>query len=311
MGKKLQIFCFLLILVSLSMSGQTNSLSSQYLLNGLLINPAYAGSRGVLSTNLSYRKQWLSVAGAPVSQTISAHTMMKNDRVALAFQAQFMSFGYTKTTGLFATYAYHIRAGNGKISFGLKAGIDMANTNFSGIDLVDNTDPAFTLGTTSYALPNLGAGVYYYNNNYFAGLSVPWLLSYRRTADGSKYQVYQNFQNYDMLFSTGALFSFFDGFFRIKPSLLLDYSLQKSKPLEVDINSNFIFADLIWFGGSWRISEEALVAILQMQITQQLMLGYSYDYQLGNLHNYSNGTHEIGIRYEFGYKVSASNPRYF
>lgn len=309
MGKKIQIFCFLLTLVSLSLSGQTNSVSSQYLLNGLLINPAYAGSRGVLSTNLSYRKQWLSVAGAPESQTVSAHTMLKNDRVALAFQAQFMSFGYTKTTGLFATYAYHIRAGNGKISFGLKAGIDMANTNFSGIDLIDNTDPAFI--SSSYALPNLGAGVYYYNNNYFAGLSVPWLLSYRRTADGSKYQVYQNFQNYDLLFSTGALLTFFDGFFRIKPSLLLDYSLQKSKPLEVDINSNFIFADLIWVGGSWRISEKALVAILQMQITQQLMLGYSYDYQLGSLHNYSNGTHEIGIRYEFGYKVSASNPRYF
>lgn len=311
MGRIKQIYGFLFLLISLSLSGQTNYVSSQYLLNGLLINPAYAGSRGVLSTNLSYRKQWISVKGAPESQTISVHTLLKNDRVALAFQAQFMSFGYTKTSGVFASYAYHIRAGNGKLSLGLKAGIDMASTNYSNISLVDNTDPAFNGGPSSYALPNIGAGVYYYSNKYFAGLSVPWLLSYRKAADGSKYEVYQNFQNYDMLFSTGALFTFFDGFFRVKPSILLDYSLQKSKPLEFDINSNFIFADLIWVGGSWRTSEKALEGILQMQITQQLMLGYSCDYQLGSLHNYSNGTHEIGIRYEFGYKVSASNPRYF
>jgi type IX secretion system PorP/SprF family membrane protein len=311
MGRKTQIFIILFTLISLSLSGQTNSVSSQYLLNGLLINPAYAGSRDVLSTNLSYRKQWLSVKGAPQSQTISAHTLLKNNRVGLALQAQFMTYGYTKTTGIFASYAYHIRAGNGKLAFGLKAGVDMASTNYAGISLIDNNDPAFTTGADSYALPNIGAGVYYYNNNYFAGLSVPWLLSYRKTSDGSKYEVYQNFKNYDMLFSTGALFSFFNGFFRIKPSLLLDYSFQKSKPFEIDLNSNFIFADLIWVGGSYRLSEKALVAILQIQITQQLMLGYSYDYQMGELHNYSNGTHEVGLRYEFGYKISASNPRYF
>src|SRR4030042_571107 len=105
MGRKIQIVFILLTLISMSISGQTNTVSSQYLLDGLLINPAYAGSRGVLSTNLSYRKQWLSVKGAPETQTISAHTLLKNDRVALALQAQFMSFGYTKTTGIFASYA--------------------------------------------------------------------------------------------------------------------------------------------------------------------------------------------------------------
>jgi type IX secretion system PorP/SprF family membrane protein len=217
MGKRVQIVFILLALLPLSLSGQLNTVSSQYLLNGLLINPAYAGSRGVLSTNLSYRKQWLSVKGAPESQTISAHTLLKNDRVALALQAQFMSFGYTKTSGIFVSYAYHIRAGKGKLSFGLKGGIEMSNTNYTGINLIDNTDPAFTTGPLSYALPNVGAGMYYYSSNFFAGLSVPWFLSYRKTADGSKYEVYQNFKNYDMLFSTGALFSFFDGFFRVKP----------------------------------------------------------------------------------------------
>jgi type IX secretion system PorP/SprF family membrane protein len=311
MSRRVQITFILFILVPLSLHGQINSVSSQYLLNGLLINPAYAGSRGVLSTNISYRKQWLNVTGAPETQSLSAHTLLKNDRVALAFHGRFMSFGYTKTTGLFAGYAYHIRAGSGKLSFGLKAGIDLATTDYTAIKLIDKNDPAFTTGPDSYALPNIGAGIYYYSDKLFAGLSVPWLLSYRKAADGSKYEIYQNFQNYDMLFSAGGLFSFYQGFLRVKPSVLLDYSFQKSKPPEIDINCNFIIADLIWVGGSWRTSEKALVGILQIQITQQLMLGYSYDYQIGNLGKYSNGTHEIGLRYEFGFKVSASNPRYF
>jgi type IX secretion system PorP/SprF family membrane protein len=311
MRRALYIILVLMLIVSQNLSAQTNSVSSQYLLNGLLINPAYAGSRGVLSANLSYRKQWLNVTGAPETQTISAHTLLKNDRVALALQAQFMTYGYTKTSGIFGTYAYHIRAGKGRLSFGLKAGIDMASTNYSGISLIDNTDPAFTTGPEAYTLPNVGAGIYYYGDKFFAGVSVPWFLSYRQSADGSKYEVFHNFQNYDMLFSTGGLISLADGFLKVKPSILIDYSLQKTKPPEIDINANFIFSDFIWIGGSWRVSEKSLVAILQIQITQQFMLGYSYDYQMGNLHNYSNGTHEIGLRYEFGYKVSASNPRYF
>src|SRR5664279_2480100 len=86
---------------------------SQYLQNGLLINPAYAGSRGALSTFLSYRMQWIGIPDAPVFQTISLNAPTKNDKVGLGIMAEFMKFGFTKSQSIYASYAYRIRFGQG------------------------------------------------------------------------------------------------------------------------------------------------------------------------------------------------------
>ena len=283
---------------------------SQYLQNGLLINPAYAGSRGALSTFLSYRMQWMGTKGSPVIQSVSLHTPMKNDRVALGIMAQFMQFGFTKSTSIYASYAYHIRVGNGKLSLGLKGGFDRSNTDYKGILLSNTGDPVFSGNDKPYMLPNVGAGVYYYSDKLFAGVSVPSFLSYRKTGTGSV-QSYHSFGEYDFVFSAGGLI-IFSQFLKFKPSILIDYSLQSTKKLtQFDINGNFILDDLIWIGGSWRTSEEVAVGILQVQLNPQLMFGFSYDYPAGRMNSYSKGSSEFILRYEFGYKVSAANPRYF
>ena len=283
---------------------------SQYLHNGLMINPAYAGSREALSAVLSYRMQWMGTPGAPVLQSVSLHSPMKNDRVALGLKAQFMQFGVTKSTSVYAVYAYHVIVGNGKLSFGLKAGVDMSNTDYTGLLLTNMGDPVFTTDEKPYILPNVGAGVYYFSNRLFAGFSVPSFLSYKRTDQGST-QAYHSFNEYDIIFSAGGLITFSQAL-KFKPSVLVDYSLQETKKLnQLDINGNFIIADLVWIGASWRTSEEVIVGLLQVQPTPQLMIGLSYDYPIGRMNTYSKGSSEFILRYEFGYKVSAANPRYF
>jgi type IX secretion system PorP/SprF family membrane protein len=283
---------------------------SQYLQNGLLINPAYAGSRGALSGFLSYRMQWMGISDAPKFQSVSLHTPMKNDKVALGLMAQFMQFGFTKSQSIYASYAYHIRLGNGKLSFGLKGGFDRSNTDYTDILLTDSADPVFAINDKPYFLPNVGAGVYFFSEKLFAGVSVPQFLSYRESVSGSP-QAYHSFNEYDLIFSAGGLITF-SQFFKFKPSVLLDYSLQDTKKLtQLDINGNFILADLIWVGGSYRTSEEVAVAILQLQVNPQFMFGFSYDYPVGRMNSYSKGSSEFIIRYEFGSKVSAANPRYF
>jgi type IX secretion system PorP/SprF family membrane protein len=283
---------------------------SQYLQNGLMINPAYTGSREVMSTFLSYRMQWMGTKGSPVIQSVSLHTPMKNDKVALGLMAQFMQFGFTKSTSIYANYAYHIRFGKGKLSFGLKGGADFSNTDYTGILLTNYGDPVFSANDKPYVLPNVGAGVYYFSNKLFAGVSVPSFLSYKKTATNSV-QAYHRFGEYDLIFSAGGLITF-SKLFKFKPSLLLDYSLQNTKRLtQFDINGNFIIADMLWLGGSWRTSEEVAVGILQVQLNPQLMFGFSYDYPVGRMNSYSKGSSEFIVRYEFGYKVSAANPRYF
>jgi type IX secretion system PorP/SprF family membrane protein len=283
---------------------------SQYLQNGLVINPAYAGSREALSAMLSYRMQWMGTPGAPVLQTVSLHSPMKNERVALGLKAQFMQYGVTKSTSVYGIYAYHIKVGNGKLSFGLKAGVDLSNTDYTGLLLTNSGDPVFTSDDKPFVLPNVGAGMYYFSKRFFAGFSVPSFLSYKRTDQGST-QAYHSFNQYDFIISAGGLITFSPAF-KFKPSVLIDYSLQETKKLnQFDINGNFIIADLIWVGASWRTSEEVIVGILQVQPIPQLMIGLSYDYPAGRMNSYSKGSSEFILRYEFGSKVSAANPRYF
>lgn len=309
-----------LLCVFTSVTGQTVSDSpgislgfpvySQYLQNGLMINPAYTGSRGALSTFMSYRMQWMGTSGAPVIQSVSLHTPMKNDKVALGVMAQFMQFGLTKSTSIYANYAYHIKLGKGKISFGMKGGVDLSNSDYSGILLTKKDDPVFMNNDKQYVLPNVGAGVYYFSDKFFAGVSVPTFLSYNKTASGSV-EPYHSFNEYDFVFSAGGLITFSD-FLKFKPSVLVDYSLQETKKLtQLDISGNFILADLIWLGGSYRTSEEVAVGILQIQLNQQLMFGFSYDIPVGSMSSFRNGSSEFILRYEFGSKVSAANPRYF
>lgn len=286
---------------------------SQYLQNGLMINPAYTGSRGALSTFLSYRLQWMGTPGAPVLQSVSLHTPLKNDKVALGLLAQFMQYGATKTNSIYGSYAYNVRLGKGKLSFGLKGGVDMSNANYSSVrESLTNigiTDPVFDTDS-KYVLPNIGAGVYYYSEKLFAGLAVPQFLTYRKTGTGSA-QAFHSFNNYDLVFSAGGLITF-SQFFKFKPSVLIDYSLQETRKLtQFDINGNFILGDLLWIGGSWRTSEQVAVGIVQVQLNPQFMFGFSYDYPVGRMNTYSKGSSEFILRYEFGYKVSAANPRYF
>ncbi|MCX6332820.1 MAG: type IX secretion system membrane protein PorP/SprF [Bacteroidia bacterium] len=284
---------------------------SQYLHNGLMINPAYAGTRDALSAALSYRMQWMGITDAPQLQTVSIHTPLKNDKVALGLNARFMQYGIAKSSSIYAIYAYNIRMGNGKLSFGLKAGVDMSNTNYNGLQGIDLSDPVLPdNGKLSYIFPNAGAGIYYFNNTIFAGAAVPSFLFYRSTGNG-KTQAYHSFNEYDLIFSAGGLITFSPGF-KFKPSALLDLSLHDAQKInQLDINGNFIIADLIWIGGSWRTTEQVIVGHLQVNIRQQLMIGFSYDYPAGRMNSYSKGSSEFVLRYEFGSKVSASNPRYF
>jgi type IX secretion system PorP/SprF family membrane protein len=283
---------------------------TQYLHNGLLINPAYAGSREVLSVFSSVRMQWWGIDGAPTLETVSIHSLLKNDKVGLGFSGQFLQYGVTKSNSFFADYAYHLILGKGKLSLGLRGGVDMSNTDFSGIkeSLNDPTDPVFQTNDKPYYLPNVGSGVYYYNKKYFFGAAVPSFLAYKKNSTGDISM--QPFVNIDIQVCAGMLIPFSQAF-KLKPSVFLDYPTDKTKDMRVDINANLIIYDFVWVGGSWRTSENVGVAILQLQVTPQLMLGYSYDFPVGTMKGYWEASHEVIFRYEFGKKISAANPRYF
>jgi hypothetical protein len=77
-----------------------------------------------------------------------------------------------------------------------------------------------------------------------------------------------------------------------------------------DLNAHFLLFDHIWFGASYR-NDRSVGGLLQIALNNQFRVAYTYDFDFGNLSNYSNGSHEIMLRYEFSFRVKAVNPLIF
>ncbi len=307
MNRIISYIVFFLLVSVLNTRAQNYPVYSQYLLDGLVINPAYTGTREVLTASLSFRRKTMNFDGAPMMGTFSLHSPLKNDRIALGLMSHYQTYGVTTKASVFATYAFHIKTMNGRWSLGIKAGADMVNNNYSGVTTVE-PDPAFTEAISSYTLPNVGVGVYYNSDVFFAGFAIPEMFSYRENSSRSGFEFYHDYKNYYFMGAAGGLFSFTRGF-KFKPSTLIRYSF--NSPLLIDLNGNFIISEFLWLGASWRLGEEVLVGILEFQVNQQFRLGYAYEYNLGNISTFVGGTHELALRYEFGKTISAANPRYF
>lgn len=296
-------------LVCLSVRGQYFPIYSQYMMNGLAINPAYAGSRDVLSASVMYRNQWVGFDGAPVTMTLGAHWPFRNKALAAGLLMTSEKIGVMNNISCFGNYAYRFRVQNGFFSLGLKAGFELWKENQSKILTQDENDGAFNRTSASNTLPNFGFGIYYYTDKYFFGTSVPLILSYREKSNNTGYEAYHNIKNYNYLISAGYLLDI-NEIFKIKPSTLLRY--RSDSPFQYDLNCNFILLKdgNLWLGVSYRAGE-AMVGLAEFQLNTQLRIGYSYDYSLGTLSKYNNGTHEVMLRYEFRYVLKAINPKYF
>ncbi len=274
------------------------------MLNGLALNPAYAGSREVFNFTLGYRNQWVGFEGAPVSQSLSLHTPLRNDKIGLGLYLHNEKIDIRNNTSLYINYAYRVPLASGRLSLGLKAGGISRNANWNNVSLSDPGDIVFSRPGTSDMLPNFGFGAYYYSDRFFLGASVPFFMSDSTGINGAV--LYHDFNNYNYLLSGGFLLG--SGAVRVKPSFLVKYNTMN--PAQIDANLSFIFADLVWIGASYRM-ENTLVGLVKLQLNDQLRLGYTYDYSLGPLSRFNNGSHEIVLIYDLIYRVNAVNPRYF
>jgi len=315
MDKKQNVFILFLICLSLFSFGQETSLKvgqryepiySQYWVNGLAINPAYAGSRECFSNIILYRNQWMGFEGAPITQTLSSHAPFKDEKNAVGLFLFHEKIGVTSYYDVFGNYAFRFQIGNGRLSLGIRAGATFFQGDYSEINANPNgLTNDMVLQDESSVFPNAGVGIYYYSDTYFAGLSVPKLLSYE-VNNGTK-NMSVNPEGYDFLFTGGFLYSFNEKF-RVRPSLLYRYRLIETSQLEGGFN--VIMNDAIWAGVSYRFSDEYSF-MLEYQVNEQIRAGAAYDFASGDLAGQHDGSLEFILRYEFRYKVRAVSPRYF
>jgi type IX secretion system PorP/SprF family membrane protein len=315
--KRIILSAALLIITSLSAMAQQDPLISQYMFNHLLVNPAYAGSKDYAMVTALYRNQWVKLEGAPKTFLASIHgPVFKSRKVGLGFTISNDKIGLINRTNIMGDYAYHIPI-NSKLKLGLgaKAGVYYQTNDLSKAILTDNVvDPIYSQGQVNKITPEVGVGAYLYSKKFYLGLSVPHILSYDDSRPVSFSNKGYNYVRHYWLTSGVAIEASED--FVIRPSMMFRYS--KNAPAQLDLNCNFLIKKLLWLGATYRTGDseagpsESIIGIIEFQITKQFRLGYSYDFTSTELKNYSNGSHEITLGYDFGYDIlKLKSPRYF
>jgi type IX secretion system PorP/SprF family membrane protein len=274
--------------------------------NMLAINPAYAGNKEVLCLTGLSRAQWIGIDGAPYSSTLSLDAPLKRKHIGVGVQLFSEKIGVTSSTGMYGSYAYRIQLKKSTLSFGLQGGAVHYTANYSRVLLssksavIDNTFQQ----NASILTPSIGAGVFFSDDHFYIGASVPSML---RTQIVSGSEIKVNKENH--LFLMGGYVFALNADFKLKPSMLL--KVLEDAPLELDLNLNFWMYDKFALGASYR-TNDAAVAMAEFQASPNFRIGYAYDYALSTLPYFHSGSHELLLRYEFGYtKDKAQTPRYF
>lgn len=306
--KKYLLTPFLLLIFCSQAFAQQDIMISQYMFDGLLINPAYAGSHKYFSSSLLHRTQWVGLDGAPKTGIFAIDGPVNNEKMGIGLIVSSDRIGITDQKDIFGNYSYHLKLGKGKLAFGLKAGVSKYSYKFNNLVYWDTNDQIFAGTVTSEWLPKFGTGLYYYADRWYAGLSVPTLFAYDPRNNFGKDVNRSGFVKRHYYFVSGYLFDL-NSNFKFKPSFLLKYV--ESAPMEVDLNANLLYRDQFWFGLSYR-SNDAFTAMVEYQTKSRFRFGYAHDFTTSKLKEYSSGTHEIMIGYDFGKElIKVKTPRYF
>lgn len=281
---------------------------TQYMYNTISINPAYAGSREALSVVGLHRSQWVGFKGGPITQTLSVHTPLRNDRVGLGLSFIEDDLGPQNFSYLYADFSYSIPTGkDGKLAFGLKGGFTQFSFDTDFRLDGDNINDPLIYGTEDRWSPNIGAGVYWSTNRLYLGLSAPRILN----TDTNNKNDFEALERISYYFTGGVVIDLSQTV-KLKPAFLIKAT--NGAPVSYDLTANFLFNEKFWLGGSYRINEQtaAIGGIVDFQVSRQLRVGYAYEKPISDIASYTTGTHEILLMYEFKFLSSKlKSPRYF
>jgi len=281
--------------------GQQDPQYTQYMYNQNVINPPYAGSRGVLSLNMLGRTQWVGVNGAPCTLTLSIHSPISQS-IGLGFSVIHDEIGPAKEDNIYADFSYTIHIfDEGNLAFGLKAGFTFLNVrSLEGLEADTVLNEPINLTS-----PNFGAGLYYYTQKFYAGLAVPNFLETEHL-DNTSVSYASEKRHY--FFTTGFVFDINDDV-KLKPSMMI--KVVDGAPVSMDISVNTLINNKLEFGLNYRF-EDSISAMVGLNVSDDMRLGYAYDYTISRFNEFNSGSHEIFLIYELKLlKSKLKSPRYF
>jgi type IX secretion system PorP/SprF family membrane protein len=304
MAKRLILF---LVVTSISCSFafcQQTFQFSQYMFNGLVINPAYAGADEAPSLTFYNRSQWGGVDGAPKTQTLSAHTLFARQRVGTGLTLINDRIGVHQTLIISGAASYHLRLSSSSVlSFGLQAGFSHRESDYKSLGANISNDPKVAGTAIAQNMLDIGAGIYFRSAKIDIGVSAPQLLPGKMPINDT---VSIKFNKTNVLIFSRLKLDVSNAL-RIEPGFLLKY--YPGTPFSYDLNANLIFHKVIIAGVSYR-KEESVDFLLRVQATPQLQFGYGYDHVIGEVSAISQASHELMINFVFrSTRNNLSTPR--
>lgn len=294
--------------LSTSMLAQQDPQFTQYMFNLLAINPAYAGSADRASLKALSRHQWVGFDGAPTTQTLTFHSPVWNESLGVGGTVLRDTHGPITQYTFMADIAYRIHMGDAKLAFGLKGGLNLLQGRFAELNPLEQNDQVFQQNVNTKLDPQFGFGMMYYSDRYFLGISTPKLLRTDFFETDSLVFVSSPGQRPHYFLTGGYVFDM-GLYHKFKPTFLV--KAVQGAPVSFDLSANFLFFEKFWLGAMYRHTD-AVGALAQYHITDELTVGYAYDFPLSPLRNYSGGSHEIMLGFEFGNKLKGvRSPRYF
>lgn len=301
----------MLIFFCIDIYSQQDSQFTQYMYNTININPAYAGSRGVMSVFGLYRNQWVGLDGAPVTMAGSFNTPIANSNIGLGLSVLKDEIGPSDETSISADISYSIPTSERfKLSFGVKATANLLNIDFTKLNIYNPTDPRFQNSVDNRFSPNVGAGLYFHSDKTYLGVSVPNILETKHfdqssTSNSASFVATERMHYY---FIAGHVF-YLSPSLQFKPAVLT--KMVQGAPLQVDVSGNFLINEKLTLGVAYRW-DAAMSAMAGFQVNDSWFIGYGYDLETTKLGNYNSGSHEIFLRYElFQNYDRVISPRFF
>jgi len=298
------VFIILIIGSVLPSKGQEFKYYTQYMFNGLAINPAYAGVHDFITLTGDIREQWVGIKGAPSTQSLSVHSPIMNNQFGLGLLVINDKVGITSQQEVSINYAYKLIFPNHSLSLGLKLGFNTVKNKYSEL-LLDNENDANFQNNTSAFLPVFGLGAYLKSHEYYVGLSIPYLYKFVH----KKYKDF-NIDQHRLIFLTGGYIFRINDDFKVRPSVLTKTYF--GSVFEIDLNTNVYYKDDYCIGLSYK-SLNSVAIIIEAGINKTYYIGYSYDLATTKMIDHQAGTHEISINVYLNKKEKTKivNPRYF
>lgn len=305
----------LVLILSIGVSAsyaQQAPMFTHYMYNTLSVNPAYAGSREALTVTALHRSQWVDFAGSPKTQTLTLHSPIINEHVGVGLAVVNDKIEPINNTGIVASFAYRMKlTQKSKLALGLSVGANIFQANLNTLNLDQTIDPVFQNNVNNKTTPNVGFGVYYSRDRFYTGISVPSLIenSFSKVSQtGSSTLIAREQRHY--FFIAGALINLGHNL-DFKPTTLI--KVTAAAPIQADLTASFIIMKRLLLGGMFRTGD-AIGGLIGYDVTEQLHIGYSYDWSYGlETNKYNNGSHEIMLRYDFIFssKTQIHSPRNF